>query len=95
MKTSKRQSWDTAIKHLARHNLIKDILPPGTLKAIPSSNLSRWRNEPDDKYLHSDINLLIKQEIDLIKRINQSSKIKNINKAYFRLCDTFQKSSQK
>ncbi|WP_327018574.1 DDE-type integrase/transposase/recombinase [Croceibacter atlanticus] len=90
MKTSKRQSWDTAIKHLARHNLIKDILPPDTLKAIPSSNLSRWRNEPDDKYVHSEVNHLVKQEIDLIKRINQSSKIKNINKAYFRLCDTFQ-----
>lgn len=95
MKTSKRQSWDTAIKHLARHNLIKDILPPGTLKAIPSSNLSRWLNEPDDKYLYSEVNHLVKQEIDLIKRMNQSSKIKNINKAYFRLCDTFQKSSQK
>jgi len=84
-----RTSWDTSIKHVARHGLLKDILTSGQISKIPSSNLSRWRHEPDDKYVHSEINGIIKQEIKFIKRMNQSSKIKKINESYFRLADTF------
>jgi len=32
---------------------------------------------------------MIKKEVELIKRINQSSKIKKLNESYFKLCDTF------
>jgi len=84
-----RNSWDTSIKHLARHGLLKDILTSEQIANVPSSNLWRWKNEPDDKYLYSEINNIVKQEIELIKRLNQSSKIKKINESYFKLCDTF------
>ncbi|WP_296385981.1 hypothetical protein [Winogradskyella sp.] len=84
-----RTSWDTSIKHLARHGILNDILTSNQISNIPSSNLSRWRNESDDKYLYSEINQIVKQEIELIKRINQSSKIKKINESYFKLTDSF------
>lgn len=84
-----RTSWDTSVKHLVRHNLLHDILTRDQISKIPSSNISRWKHESDDKYIFSEINQVIKQEIELIKRINQSSKIKRINKAYFKLADAF------
>lgn len=84
-----RQSWDTSIKHLVRHGVLNDVLTFEQIHAIPRSNLSRWKYEPDDKYTFCEINTIIKQEIELIKRLNQSSKIKKINESYFKLCDTF------
>lgn len=84
-----RFSWDTSIKHLTRQGLLKDVLSANQINSIPSSNISRWKNETEDKYLYSEINDIIKQEIELIKRLNQSSKIKKLNESYFKLCDTF------
>lgn len=84
-----RHSWDTSIKHLARHDLLDSVLTPDQISKIPSSNLSRWKHEDDNKYLYSDINELIKKEIELIRRLNQSSNIKRINESYFKLVDAF------
>ena len=86
---SSRKSWDTTVKHLARHGLLNEILTPQQIAAIPSSNISRWKHEPEDKYNLCQINAVIKEEIELIKRINKSSKIKCINQSYFKICDTF------
>ncbi len=87
--TSSRKSWDTAVKHLARHNVLNDVLTSEQIASIPRSNISRWKHENDDKYSLCEINNIIREEIELIKRINQSSKIKKINESYFKLCDTF------
>ena len=84
-----RQSWDTSVKHLVRNGLHHDVLTSEQISSIPRSNISRWKHEPDDKYMFCEINSIIKQEVELIKRINQSSKIKRINHAYFKLADTF------
>jgi len=84
-----RQSWDTAAKHLTRTRIIYLSLTPEELKSIPKSNLSRSKNESENKYQFCEINPIIHQEIELIKKINQSSKIKKLNKAYFDLADTF------
>ncbi|MDB9835689.1 DDE-type integrase/transposase/recombinase [Flavobacteriaceae bacterium] len=86
---SSRKSWDTAVKHLVRYDVLQDVLNPDQITKIPRSNISRWKNETDDKYTFCEINNIIKQEIDLIKRINQSSKIKKINQSYFKLADAF------
>lgn len=86
---SSRKSWDTAVKHITRNGLLNDLLTVNQIAMIPRSNISRWKKESDDKYQGSEINDLVKQEIELIKRINQSSKIKRINQAYFKLADTF------
>lgn len=84
-----RTSYDTSIKHLARHGLLKDILTSEQMANLPSSNLWRWRNEPDDKYLYYENNRIIKQEIEFIKRYGQSSRVKKVTEGYFKLCDTF------
>lgn len=57
MKTySTRKSWDTAVKHLVRHGILGDVLLPSQIDLIPSSNISRWKNEADDKYQYCEIN---------------------------------------
>ncbi len=84
-----RQSRDTAIKHLTRSGIIYDILSPEQISSIPKSNLVRWKNESEDKYQFCEINQIVHQKIELIKKINQSSKIKKLNEAYFSLTDTF------
>lgn len=86
---SSRRSWDTSIKHLVRNGIFQDVLNPEQTAEIPHSNISRWKNEKDDKYVFCEINTIVRQEIELIKRMNQSSKIKKINQGYFKLCDTF------
>lgn len=88
---NERKSWDTAIKHLIRNGLLHDILTREQINTIPRSNISRWKQERDDKYSFCEINDIIKQEIDLIRKLNQSSNIKIINQCYFRLVDTFHK----
>ena len=65
------------------------ILTKEQIALILSSNISRWEQESDNKYQYSEVNEIFTQEVDLIKRINQSSKIKQLNKAYFTLADTF------
>lgn len=84
-----RQSWDTCIKHLARHGVLQDVLTLQQMNTIPRSNLSRWKKEADDKYSFCEINAVVNEEIELIRRLNQSSKIKRINQSYFVLADTF------
>lgn len=87
-KLSKRHSWDTSVKHYFRLGLETNI--PFELKnKIPSSNISRWKQEPENKYLGCEIADYIDQEIDFIKRFNQSSKIKKILEGYFKLSDAF------
>ena len=90
-----RKSYDTNIKHLARYGLLHNILTSEQLKEIPNSNISRWKNEAEDKYAYSELNEILKQEIELIKRINQSSKINRINESYFKLADTFHEVASK
>lgn len=66
-----------------------DVLSSSQLKLIPSSNISRWKIESDDKYLYCEIHQLISDEIQLIRKMNQSSKVKRIVSGYFKLCETF------
>ncbi|ARV08207.1 hypothetical protein BTO05_00590 [Winogradskyella sp. PC-19] len=84
-----RKSWDTSVKHLARLGILESILTREQYSQLPSSNISRWKHEPEDKYEFSELNELLKQELDLIKRFCQSSRIKQLNENYFRLIDAF------
>jgi len=84
-----RKSWNTSVKHLARCGVLNDVLISEQIASIPRSNISRWKHENDDKYALCEINNIVREEIELIKRINQSSKIKKINESYFKLCDAF------
>jgi len=59
-----RKSWDTSIKHITRNGLLKDLLTPNQIAMIPRSNISRWKHEAANKYQCSEINDLIKQEIE-------------------------------
>ena len=84
-----RISYDTSIKHLVRNGVLNDILTPDQIALIPSSNISRWKNETDDKYQFCELNSIIREELEFIKRFNSSSRIKKINQSYFKLVDTF------
>lgn len=42
------KSWDTSVKHLARHGILGDVLSSSQLRLIPRSNISRWKTESDD-----------------------------------------------
>ncbi len=84
----KRQSWDTSIKHYSRLELDAQI-PMALKNTIPSSNISRWKKEPEDKYKGCEVTQYIQQDLELIKRFNQSFRIKRIVTGYFKLCDTF------
>ncbi len=84
--STQRNSWDTTVKHYYRNNL-ENTLPKYIKDLVPSSNASRWKNEDQDKYVGCQVSEYINQEIELIKRINQSSNIKRINQGYFKLCD--------
>jgi putative transposase len=86
---STRKSWDTVIKHIARNGLLEDVLTPEQINSIPRSNISRWKNETDDKYHFCEINQVVKEEVEFIRRFNSSSRIKKINQSYFDLADTF------
>ena len=81
-----RISWDTNVKHYVRSGLYLN-LPSDIKNQIPSSNLSRWKNEPNDKYIGSELAKYIDQDIALYKRIGQNSNIKKINESYFKLVD--------
>lgn len=81
-----RISWDTNVKHYVRSGLYHN-LPSDIINQIPSSNLSRWKNESEDKYLGSEATKYINQDIELYKKIGQSSNIKKMNEGYFKLVD--------
>lgn len=72
-----------------RHGVLVDMLTPEQIASIPRSNISRWKNERDDKYYFCELNNIVKEELEFIKRFNASSRIKKINQSYFKLADTF------
>jgi putative transposase len=75
------------VKHYYRLGL-EDSIPNEIQQTIPSSNISRWKNESNDKYIGCQVAEYINQELELIKRIGQNRKTKNILKSYFKLIDT-------
>lgn len=62
-----RNSWDTSIKHYARLGLL-NTLPDELIASIPRTNLNRWKNEANDKYLCNDLAKFISEEIAFIKK---------------------------
>lgn len=54
MQNCLRKSWDTNVKHHVRSGLYYS-LPNEIKNQIPSSNISRWKNESKDKYFENDI----------------------------------------
>ncbi|WP_299780587.1 HipA domain-containing protein [uncultured Formosa sp.] len=83
----KRQSWDTSIKHYYRLGL-EEYIPEYLTNNIPSSNISRWKQEPESKYKGFEFSEFINKEIEFIKRFNQTVKIKTVIECYFKLSDT-------
>lgn len=83
-----RTSWDTNIKHHIRNGLLYQ-LPKELVKSIPKSNISRWKNEPENKYKGCEIARFVNAEIELIKRIDENKTLKKANQTYFKLADTF------
>ncbi|GGG25120.1 hypothetical protein GCM10011344_27240 [Dokdonia pacifica] len=49
-KSMNRISYDITIKHNTRYELLEDILTEKQIAQIPNSNISRWKNESDNKF---------------------------------------------
>ena len=79
-----RTSYDTSIKHLIRLGLT-DVIPNDLLLSIPSSNINRWKNESDSKYLGSELNEIAKEKYELLRKFSKSQKAQKILSGYFQL----------
>ncbi|OWP82955.1 hypothetical protein BWK59_13100 [Flavobacterium davisii] len=76
-----RNSYHTNTKIFARKGLLSKEL----LKLIPSSNLSRWLKEPENKYIDYTLNDLIDEDIDLFQNQNEFPSSKKLSRAYIQL----------
>jgi hypothetical protein len=63
----KRASYHTTLKELTHHGL----LPPKYEKAIPRTNLHRWRNDSMERFVGSEINQIADNHTELIKTVNE------------------------
>ena len=63
----KRASYHTTLKELTHYGL----LPPKYQKAIPRTNLHRWRNESMERFVGSEINQIADNHTELIKTLNE------------------------
>jgi len=80
----KRRSYDTSLKHLVRLGLT-DAIPLDLYTKIPSSNLSRWRNEDSQKYIGREINEKVQQNYKLLVNVAKSNKAQRLVECYFQL----------
>ena len=69
-----RRSYDTALKHLIRLELLHSI-PTELLHSIPKSNLHRWRREDGDKYEGCGLNTLATEQLELLRQFNAHCKL--------------------
>jgi putative transposase len=83
-----RKSWDISVKIYVRNGLL-DNLPLALRKEIHRSNIHRWINEPDDKYVHCEVAQFINGHITLLKKTTQSPKALAILEGYHKLSDTY------
>jgi hypothetical protein len=84
-----RISYDTSIKHLYRFGLQKTI-PKELREQIPKSNIHRWKNEKDTKYLGCQLNEFAKQELELLTAFANAKRAKQIFRASIRISKTLQ-----
>jgi putative transposase len=85
-----RQSYDTSLKHLVRLGL-HDAIPQQLLSAVPSSNIHRWKQETEGKYLGCQINDIAKQKLELLTQFARHRKAQTAFVAYLRLAVTFKR----
>jgi putative transposase len=88
----KRNSYDTAIKHLVRLGLV-DAIPSELYALLSSSNISRWKNEDESKYFGSGLNSLnqaANEKYDLFYKVAQSERLQRNLECYFKLVKVFQ-----
>ncbi|WP_268848915.1 hypothetical protein [Flavobacterium aestivum] len=72
-----RISWDTSVKYYVRYGLYSN-LPKEIQNQIPKTNIHRWSNESDDKYLGCEVAKFIKDELELIRQTGESRNAKKI-----------------
>ncbi|MES2812055.1 MAG: DDE-type integrase/transposase/recombinase [Bacteroidota bacterium] len=83
-----RTSWDTSVKHYIRNGLYHN-LPDEIKTQIPRTNIHRWSKEDNEKYLGCNVAVFINQELELIRKTNQSRNAKRILETYFKLSETY------
>jgi putative transposase len=84
-----RNTYDTSIKHLYRFGLHKSI-PEDLRKMIPKTNINRWKNEKESKYIGFHLNEIAKEELDVLKAFSDAKRAKQIFRASIRITKTLQ-----
>ncbi len=87
LQTNSRSSYDTAVKHLYRKGL-ESAIPNHLRSSIPRTNVFRWRNELDSKYLGHDLNNIAGSELALLQSFATSKTAKQVFLAWCRIAIT-------
>ena len=80
----KRNSYDTAIKHLFRLGC-EQIIPAYLIESIPKSCIHRWRNEQATKYIGIELNSISQSNLELLQNFANNKRAQRIFRAYTRL----------
>ncbi len=80
-KNQKRKSYDTKIKYLAREGL----LPEKYAKDISKSLISKWKSEPDDKYIGFELNDQLEELFEISKLNQELIELKKYVKSLYKI----------
>jgi len=75
------------VKHLIRL-WCADAVPTELLRKIPSSCVSRWKYESNEKYVGCELNSIAKEKLELIQDFAKSKNAQRVFVAYGRLVNT-------
>jgi len=78
---SKRKSYDTRIKYLARYGL----LPEKYKREIHRSLICKWKQEPKSKYVGFELNEDISELYDVMKIVAEDDRLRKGIKAVYRI----------
>jgi hypothetical protein len=77
----KRQSYDTRVKYLVR----KGLLPQQYQTQIHRSLISKWKREPEEKYIGYELNTDMEELYQMIKLVSENEQIKKALRSFYRI----------
>jgi len=80
----KRKTYDTRVKYLVRKNL----LPQEYKAQINRSLLSKWKREPDKKYVGYELNENLEDLYEIMKLISENQRIRMALRTFYRINKT-------
>lgn len=81
---AQRKSYDTKIKYLARQGL----LPVAYSQQIHRSLISKWKQEPVEKYVGYELNENIEELYEIMKLVSENQQVQQALRAMYRINKT-------